>query len=81
MPNFYEEMTNIEDYYEWMRPRHTPKLVFLTREEEIPMVLKKLGVHYFLRFDLAYVSDLTESIVSKMNITSFPRLLAVNYNY
>lgn len=45
------------------------------------MVLKKLGVHYFQRLDLGYVSDLTESIVSKMNITTFPKLLAINYNY
>jgi hypothetical protein len=43
--------------------------------------LKKLGVHYFQRLDLGYVSDLTESIVSKMNINTFPKLLAVNYNY
>lgn len=45
------------------------------------MVLKKLGVHYFQRLDLGYVSDLTESIVSKMNISTFPKLLAINYNY
>jgi hypothetical protein len=45
------------------------------------MALKKLGVHYFLRFELAFVSDLTESIVNKMNITSFPKLLVVKYNY
>lgn len=45
------------------------------------MVLKKLGVHYFQRLDLGFVSDLTESIVSKMNITTFPKLLAINYNY
>jgi hypothetical protein len=45
------------------------------------MVLKKLGVHYFQRLDLGFVSDLTESIVSKMNITAFPKLLAVSFNY
>ena len=44
-------------------------------------MIKQLGVHYFLRFDLAFVSDLTESIVTQMNITTFPRLIVVKYNY
>ena len=45
------------------------------------MTLRKLGVHYFGRYELAYVSDLTESIVENMNITTFPKLLAINFNY
>lgn len=45
------------------------------------MTLKKLGVNYFGRYELAYVSDLTESIVEKMNITTFPKLLAIVFNY
>lgn len=81
MPNFYEEMTSMEEYQEWLKVRHSPKLVFLTREEEIPLVLKQLAVHYFSRFDFAFVSDLTDSITQQMNITAFPKLLVVKYNY
>ena len=33
MPNFYEEMTSLEEYQEWLKVRHSPKLVFLPREE------------------------------------------------
>lgn len=38
-------------------------------------------MHYFSRFDFAFVSDLTDSITQQMNITSFPKLLVVKYNY
>lgn len=31
MPNFYEEMTSLEEYQEFLKVRHSPKLVFLTR--------------------------------------------------
>lgn len=45
------------------------------------MVVRKLGVHFFQRFDLGFVSDLTESIVKELTITSFPRLAVLEYNY
>jgi hypothetical protein len=31
MPNFWEEIVSLEDYYEWMKPRRVPKAVFLSR--------------------------------------------------
>ena len=47
----------------------------------MPLVLKKLGVHYFLRFDMAFLSDLSESVVQKVKVPSFPSLLAIKYNF
>ena len=45
------------------------------------MVMNQLAVHFFLKFDFAFVSDLTESVTSKSNTTTFPTLLVVRYNY
>lgn len=81
LPNYFEEMVGIQQYYDWLYPRYSPKVIFATREDQIPLVLKKINVHYYLRFDFGFVSDLTESIVKIMNITSFPRLMVVRFNY
>ncbi len=43
--------------------------------------MRKLAVHYFLRFDFAYISDLTDSIIKELNVTSFPRLILLKYNF
>lgn len=43
--------------------------------------MRKLAVHYFLRFDFAFVSDLTDSITRELNVTSFPRLILLKYNF
>jgi hypothetical protein len=81
IPNFYEELESLEEYKEWLKPKYSPKLVFATREDEIPITLKKLGVHFFLRYDLMYVSDLTESVIKELNITSFPKLMIIRSNF
>jgi hypothetical protein len=33
IPNFFEELTSEEEYQEWLKVRHTPKLLFASREE------------------------------------------------
>jgi hypothetical protein len=43
--------------------------------------VRKLAVHYFLRFDFAFVSDLTDNIIKELNVTSFPRLVLLKYNF
>ena len=45
------------------------------------MVMNQLGVHFFLKFDFGFVSDLTESVTSKSNTTTFPTLLIFRFNY
>lgn len=52
MPNFYEEIDNYEDLERWLEPRYSPNLIMVTREEEIPLVVAQLGIHFFLRFDV-----------------------------
>lgn len=81
MPNFYEELTSVEEYNAWTEPRYSPKVIFTSRDEEVPLAVRKLAVHYFLRFDFAYVSDLTDSIVKELNVTSFPRLILLKFNF
>jgi hypothetical protein len=81
VPNFFNELTSLEEYKEWLQPRYAPKLLFASREDDVPLVVRKLGVHFFLRFDLAFVSDLTESVIKELNITSFPRLLVLQFNF
>jgi hypothetical protein len=83
LPNFFEELKSAEQYQEWLAVRHTPKLLFASREElaELPLLVRKLGVHFFLRFDLGFVNDLTESVLKGLNITSLPRLAVLEFNY
>jgi hypothetical protein len=38
-------------------------------------------VHYFLRFDLGYLSDLSESVVREVKVPSWPSLLVLKYNF
>ena len=81
MPNFYEELTSVEEYNAWTEPRYSPKVIFTSRDEEVPLAVRKLAVHYFLRFDFAFVSDLTDSIIRELNVTSYPRLILLKYNF
>lgn len=62
IPNFFEELTSLEQYREWLKPKYSPKLLFASREDDVPLVVRKLGVHFFLRFDLGYLSDLTDTV-------------------
>lgn len=77
IPNFFEEITSLEEYHQWLQVRHTPKLLFASREEDVPLVIRKLGVHFFLRYDLAFLNDLTETVTKQLNLTDFPRLLVL----
>lgn len=81
MPNFYQEIESLAQYEQFLEPKYAPKLLLATRDEEVPLVLKKLGVHFFLKFDLAFLSDLTESVVQKVKVPAFPSLLVLKYNY
>lgn len=65
LPNFFQELTNEHDYMQWLDVRHTPKLVFVSRDnlEDVPAVLKMLSIAFFLRFDFGFLLDLTESVV------------------
>lgn len=81
MPNFYQEIESLAQYEQFLEPKYAPKLLFATRDEEVPLVLKKLGVHFFLRFDSAFLSDLTESVVQKVKVPAFPSLLVLKYNF
>lgn len=64
-----------------MQPRYAPKILFASREDEVPLVLKKLGVNFFLRFDMGFVSDLSENVVDNVQISSFPALIVLKYNF
>lgn len=39
--------------------------------------MNQIGVYFFLKFDFGFVSDLTESVVNKANITKFPSLVVL----
>lgn len=53
VPNFFRTLNSQEEYEEFLKPRYSPKMFFLMREdEELPLVLKKLSVAFTLRFDV-----------------------------
>ncbi len=81
MPNFFKEINSKEEYEEWLEPLYSPNIIFASREEEIPEVLIRLGVHFFLKFEFGFVSDLTETVINELNITSYPALLVLKYNF
>jgi hypothetical protein len=53
MPDFYERLSSLEQFEQWLLPRYSPNLIVATREDDLPSVMARLGVHYFLRFEVA----------------------------
>ena len=43
--------------------------------------MRKLAVHFFLRFDMGFVSDLSENVIQKVEVSSFPTLMVLKYNF
>ena len=52
MPCFMQPLRNEQEYQEFLLPRYSPKLIFLTRDDTPPYVLHQLSVAYYMRFDV-----------------------------
>ena len=54
LPNFYKELHNKEEYEGFLLPRYVPKIILFNREDEdeVSLTMKKISVHFHLRFDV-----------------------------
>lgn len=82
LPNFYQEVHNLEEYEDSLYPHYSPKLlVFIRDDEDIPSVLKEIAITFFLKIDFIFVTDLTEDIVSQFSLKKYPSFVILKYNF
>lgn len=54
VPSFLKEIRNTHEFEEFKKPLYVPKLIFAAQEGEVPQVMKRLGVDFFLKFDVHF---------------------------